>query len=69
MSIFKVGNRVRVVRPDFSFNDYLIGDTAVIADVDAVGADVVWDCARFDTHYERSGRCKYLYFDELELIA
>lgn len=65
----RVGVRVRVTNPGFTFGDYDIGDTGVVRRVtDNGGIEVTWDKPRFDVTYKENNRCTYLSPGEYEVM-
>lgn len=71
---YEVGQRVVVVMCDaLNFDDYDVGDTAVITEVREVvpGYTIVrvrWDKVRFAATWKESQRCNSLYTTEIEPI-
>lgn len=71
MSKFNVGDRVTVVAPEITFNDYDAGDTGVVTHVDdgiVKYVKVKWDRRRFDDDTKERERATLLYFREVKVV-
>lgn len=64
----QAGDRVRVVEPADSFDDYEAGDTAYVYASDEQGVFVYWDRRRFADDKKERDRCDYLYVCEVERV-
>ena len=58
----KLGQRIRIVAPEMSFNDYAFGETGIVTGTGPQGVDVEWE------DMESEGRCCYVYHREYEVI-
>lgn len=64
----KIGDKIRVVRPQCHFDDYGVGSIGTITNIEKHGVDVSWDQPYCNSELGESNRCTYLFNSEYEMV-